>query len=365
MLRKPADQPARASQHDSPVAATARADPERVIALALVGLLIISVVFVLYVARTLLLPIIAAIVVGTMLSSGARFLQRHRIPPAASAVLMVATTGGLVALVLALISSPLLKWSSQLPQLGNELREKFHVFDGLIARWHQLQAAFGIVPSDVPLLFPKIEWVQPTLEFVSPTLTEMLLFLITLILFVASWPDLRRSLIMAFGERESRLRMLRILNATEQRLGDYLLVVTMINMAIGTVTGVICAVAGLPNAAGLGALAATLNYVPIIGPVVTFAVLTALGVISSPTLGDGVIAALLFAVVTFLEGHFVTPTIIGRRLSLNALAVFVAFAFWTWLWGPIGAFLASPMLIVALILKEHLIPAQTLQLPDD
>ena len=53
-----------------------------------------------------------------------------------------------------------------------------------------------------------------------------------------------------------------------------------------------------------------------------------------------------------------TPTIIGRRLALNALAVFIALAFWTWLWGPMGAFLASPMLIIGIILREHLWPAE-------
>ncbi len=117
--------------------------------------------------------------------------------------------------------------------------------------------------------------------------------------------------------------------------------------------------------AGLGALAATLNYVPIIGPVVMFIVLLVIGVINSSTLAAGLIAPLLFAGVTFLEGHFITPTIIGRRLALNALAVFIAFAFWTWLWGPMGAFLASPLLIVALILKEHLVPIQSPQLPTE
>ena len=60
--------------------------------------------------------------------------------------------------------------------------------------------------------------------------------------------------------------------------------------------------------------------------------------------------------MTFLEGHFLTPMIVGRRLELNALAVFIALAFWTWLWGPMGAFLSSPLLIVALIVKEHLMP---------
>ena len=60
-----------------------------------------------------------------------------------------------------------------------------------------------------------------------------------------------------------------------------------------------------------------------------------------------------------------TPTIIGRRLSLNALAVFIALAFWTWLWGPMGGFLSSPLLIVALIVKDHLGTTDSPQLPDE
>ena len=94
-----------------------------------------------------------------------------------------------------------------------------------------------------------------------------------------------------------------------------------------------------------------------------FVVLALVGLVAFPTIGGGLMAALAFGGVTFLEGHFVTPTIIGRRLSLNALAVFIALAFWTWLWGPMGAFLSSPLLIVGLILKEHLLPADSPQLP--
>ncbi|MBZ4119974.1 hypothetical protein, partial [Escherichia fergusonii] len=82
----------------------------------------------------------------------------------------------------------------------------------------------------------------------------------------------------------------------------------------GIATGLICAVTGMPNPAGLGALAATLNYIPIIGPIVTFVVLAAVGVITSSTLAGGVAAAGGFAIVAFVEGHFVTPSIIGRRL---------------------------------------------------
>jgi predicted PurR-regulated permease PerM len=75
------------------------------------------------------------------------------------------------------------------------------------------------------------------------------------------------------------------------------------------------------------------------------------------------IAPLGFVGLTFLEGHFITPTIIGRRLELNALAVFISLAFWTWLWGPMGAFLSSPLLIVSLILRDHLSQSTSRQLP--
>lgn len=199
----------------------------------------------------------------------------------------------------------------------------------------------------------------------SPTFTEILLFFAVLVLFIASWPDLRRALVLNFTGHDSRLRALRILNAIESNLGGYLLTVTLINMGLGVATGLICAATGMPNPAGLGALAATLNYIPIIGPIVTFVVLAAVGIVTASTLGGGLVAATGFAIVAFIEGHFITPTIIGRRLALNALAVFVALAFWTWLWGPMGAFLSSPILIVGLVIKEHLMPVKDTQLPAD
>jgi predicted PurR-regulated permease PerM len=338
-----------------------------VVAFSLVALLIICVVTVLYAAKAFFLPVVMAFVVGTMLSPAARYLEARRIPRAVSAVLIVAVVCALVAFMIGLIASPVMEWSNRLPELGSLLKEKLHVFDRPVALWQQLQGMLGgsdTLPGS-SFQLPKIEWVQPTVEFLSPTLTEFLLFVATLILFIASWRDLRRALIMTFGDRTSRLRTLRILNEIEEHLGGYLLTVTMINLGVGIATGLICAITGMPNPAGLGALAAILNFLPIIGPVVMFVILTVVGVIAFSTLSAGLIAPLAFAGLTFLEGHFVTPTIIGRRLELNALAVFIALAFWTWLWGPMGGFLASPLLIVALILKEHLMPVDSPQLPQD
>jgi predicted PurR-regulated permease PerM len=338
-----------------------------VVAFALVALLVICVVAVLYAAKAFFLPIISAFVVGTMLSPAAGFLEQRRIPRAVSAVLIVSAVGAGVAFMVGLISSPLVEWSTRLPELGPQLKDKLHVFDRPLALWHDLQTMVGVPDAGTSAGFqlPKFDWLEPTVGFLSPTFTEFLLFIATLILFIASWRDLRRALVMTFGDRTARLRMLRILNEIEGHLGGYLITVTMINMGVGTATGVICAVTGMPNAAGLGALAATLNFFPIIGPIAMFVILAVVGVITASTLGVGLIAALLFVGVTFLEGHFVTPTIIGRRLELNALAVFMALAFWTWLWGPMGGFLSSPLLIVALVLKEHLMPVDSPQLPQD
>jgi predicted PurR-regulated permease PerM len=335
------------------------------VAFSLAGLLLIAIVAVLYVGKAFFLPVVMAFVTGTMLSPAATFLEKQKVPRSLAAALIVFAVTAVVGFIVALIASPAMEWSSRLPELGAQLKDKVHVFDRPLALWRELQMMLGGSEGLPSLQMPKFEWVQPTIEFLSPTFTEFLLFFVTLILFIASWRDLRRAMIMTFSDHDARLRTLRILNEIEVHLGNYLLTVTLINVGVGVAAGLVCALTGMPNPAGLGALAATLNFIPIIGPVAMFAILVVVGLVTFPTVSGGLMAALAFGGITFLEGHFVTPTIIGRRLALNALAVLLALAFWTWLWGPMGAFLSSPLLIVALILKEHLLPEDSPQLPQD
>src|SRR6059058_219022 len=106
-----------------------------VVAFALVTLLIISVVAVLYVAKAFFLPIVTAFVVGTMLSPAAGYLERHRVPRVLSAVLIVAAVSTALTFMVGLISSPLIKWSTRLPELGSLLKDKLHVFDRPLALW--------------------------------------------------------------------------------------------------------------------------------------------------------------------------------------------------------------------------------------
>jgi predicted PurR-regulated permease PerM len=312
--------------------------------------------FVLYAAREVMLPVVAAFVVGVMLGPAARRLDVLRVPRALAALLLVASLTLIIALVILLIFPRVSELTSGLPDSAASLKEKLHVFDGLVAAWRRLTLMIGEPPNSdaIALPLPGISWVPPTISILLPTVTEFLFFLVVLLLFISEWPNLRRGLVMTFASRDSRLTVLKILNEIESALGNYLLIVTLINLCVGVLTGVICGLTGMPNAIGFGALAATLNFIPIVGPIAMFVVLLVVGLVAEPTFAWGLVPAAGFLLVITVEGQFLTPTIIGRQLELNALAVLLSLAFWTWLWGPMGAFLSSPILMVTLILKQHL-----------
>ena len=192
--------------------------------------------------------------------------------------------------------------------------------------------------------------------YLTPTLAGLLYFLVVLLLFISWWPDLRRQLVMTFASRESRLTVLKIVNELEASLATYLVTIGLINVGVGAAAGVIAALTGLPSPIGFGTLATTLNFIPIVGPIAMIAVLAVVGVVSAPSLGLGLLPAGLFSLVMFAEGQFITPAILGRRLEINPLAVLLSLMFWSWMWGPMGAFLSGPLLIVGLILHDHLYP---------
>lgn len=323
---------------------------------SLATLAAIAVGFFLYAAREVMLPVVAAFVVGVMLGPAARRFEAMRVPRALAALLLVASLALFIALVILLILPRVSELTSGLPGIVASLKEKLHVFDGLVAAWRRVTLMIGEPSNNDALAFPLpgISWVPPTLSILLPTITEFLFFLVVLLLFVSEWPDLRRGLVMTFASRDSRLTVLKIVNEIESGLASYLSIVTLINLTVGALTGVICALTGMPNAVGFGALAATLNFIPIVGPIAMFAVLLVVGLVAEPTFAWGLVPAAGFLLLITVEGQFLTPTIIGRRLELNPLAVLLSLAFWTWLWGPMGAFLSSPILMVALILRQRL-----------
>jgi predicted PurR-regulated permease PerM len=316
----------------------------------------VAVGFVLYVAREIMLPVVAAFVVGIMLGPAARRLESLRVPRPIAALLLVAGVTLIIGFVILSIVPRVSELTSGLPSIVQSLKEKLHVFDGLVQEWRRVTSTVAESSSSdaVKLPLPGISWVPSTISILLPPITGFLFFLVVLLLFVGAWPDLRRGLVMTFASRDSRLTVLKILNEIESGLASYLLIVTLINVCVGVLTGVICALTGTPHAIGFGALAATLNFIPILGPMASFVVLLLVGIVTAPTFALGLLPAVGFAILIVVEGQFVTPSIIGRHLELNALAVLLSLAFWTWLWGPMGAFLSSPILMVGLILKQRL-----------
>jgi predicted PurR-regulated permease PerM len=312
--------------------------------------------FVLYAAREIMLPVVAAFVVGVMLGPAARRLEALHIPRPLVALLLVAGVTLLFALVILLIFPRVSELASGFPGMLASLKEKLHIFDSLIAAWRRFSSAIGEAHTAdaVAIPLPAISWVPSTISFLLPPITGFLFFLVVLLLVISEWPDLRRGLVMTFASRDSRLTVLKILNEIEAGLASYLLIVSMINVCVGALTSVICALTGMPNAIGFGALAATMNFIPIIGPIAMFVILLVVGVVAEPTFLLGLLPAAGFLIVITVEGQFLTPMIIGRHLELNALAVLLSLAVWTWLWGPMGAFLSSPILMVSLILRQRL-----------
>ena len=119
-----------------------------------------------------------------------------------------------------------------------------------------------------------------------------------------------------------------------------------------------CEWIGFPTPLLWGALAFALNYIPYAGPGLMHLILFVIGLLTFDTLLPALIAPLFFMAFTFVEGHFIVPNVVGRQLLLHPLAVFLSLAFWAWLWGPLGAFLATPFLIVSLVVIGHLFPRE-------
>ena len=114
---------------------------------------------------------------------------------------------------------------------------------------------------------------------------------------------------------------------------------------------------GLPAPLLWGALAFTLNYIPYVGPSIMYVLLFVVGLMTYPTLLGALMPPRVFIAITLVEGQFLTPAIVGRQvLQLHPLAIFLGIAFWAWMWGPLGAFLATPILIVARVVLDHLYP---------
>jgi predicted PurR-regulated permease PerM len=331
---------------------------------ATVGIFVLLFVAALYMCRPVLLPVVAAMVVGTTLAPIVKGAARHRISPWVTAIALGVVLVAAAALAVTLLAQPVSEWITKAPDIGAAIRQKLYVLDRPLAALRELQEVLR--PSAVnQVAIEPSQWgvVTPVIAAVTPAVVEITLFFVTLIFFLATQMDFRRFMVSFFATRNGKLRFIRITNDLESYLASYVAIVTVINFGLGVVVAIGAWLLGLPNPILFGMLAMALNYIPYIGAACMTLVLLAVSLVSFPSLGYALLPPAAFVAVATIEGQFITPTVLGRSLTLNPLVVLLALAFWAWLWGPMGAFLAVPLTIVALVVLHHLFPPDEDRLP--
>jgi predicted PurR-regulated permease PerM len=205
--------------------------------------------------------------------------------------------------------------------------------------------------------------VQLILEVAGPLLQPLAtagIVLVFVIFFLLQRQDLRDRFIRLAGARDLR-RTTHALDEAAHRLSRYLLVQTAINTGVGVLVGTGLWFIGVPNPALWGILTMLLRFVPYIGPVVAAAFPAALAVAVDPGWAMMFWAIGLFLVVELMTGYVIEPWLYGHSMGLSGVAVLVAAAFWTLLWGPIGLLLSTPLTMCLVVLGRHVEHLQFLE----
>lgn len=309
----------------------------------------------LYVARSLLIPILSAAVVGLTLGPLSARAVKAGLPAWAPAIAIVLLLGGTFYFLVNILIEPASDLIARSAEIGNIIKEKFRFMERPLFALRELQTAI-IGGSGLKVDIEKNTLLEGAVATLPNFALQLVLFFATLFFFVLGRPAFRRYIINMFATRDGRLRALKIVNDVEENLSGYLITVTLINVGVGLVIAAITFAMGFPAPLLWGALAFLLNYIPYVGPGIMHVTLFIIGLLIFPTLLPALVAPALFMTFTFFEGQFLVPAIIGRKLLLHPLAVFLSLCFWAWLWGPIGAFLATPLLIIAIVSIDHIYP---------
>lgn len=332
--------------------------------LALIGIFVLLMGAVFYVARPILMPILAALVVAMTFAPIVKGADQYNVSPWLTATLIVAVLVAAVATVVTLLSAPLISWIDRAPEIAASIKQKLYVLDIPLAALRDLQNTLMPPAANSVKVEPsQITWVAPVIAAVTPAVAQIAIFAATLFFALVGQMEVRKHLTSIFGSRDAKLRFLRIANDIEDNLASYVAVVTAINVTLGVVVAFGVWMFGFDNPLMLGLLTTILNYIPYIGPACMVIILFSVGLVTFPTLGYALLPPAAFVGLTTIEGNIITPTILGHSLTLNPLVVFIAIVFWAWLWGPIGAFLAVPLSIIALVIANHLLPSDDAKLP--
>ena len=362
---------AEAERHRPPVpqsgrASTAQARPSTSLAVSIHICALILGAGALYFGRDFFLPIVLACLVALTLIPIVRWLARHGIPAAASAVGLVILLAGSLSVGVYVLSGPALKWVQDAPTVGAQVERKLQALRGSVEavaeasrRAEQLsRATTGSDVTEVVVKEPGFLSTETSSLWSGITTAAITLLLVLFVL--ASGDMVYEKIIRIVPSFSDKKTALKIVHDLEASISRYLLTVTLINAGLGVAIGSAMWALGMPNPELFGVAGACLNFLPYLGAIIGIIVTAVVAFVTLDPLSAALLPPLTYFVLNTLEGNIVTPLVLGRRLELNTVAIFVGVAFWGWIWGLVGVLIAVPLLVVLKAICDHLPSWRTL-----
>ena len=330
---------------------------------AIVGTFLILAVGAMYYARSFFLPLALALLVTLAFAPLVRTLAHRGIPAAVSAIMLVIALGGGLATASAFLSEPVAQMVSGAPVVIREVRARFAFLREPFARFNaagrEVQAltdggGAGDGVNDpqrvVVVQSGMLAWAAGTVADIGTTFGATLILSVFLL---ASGDTLRHKLIRVLPDLSGKKRSLRVLRDIENEVSRYLLTITAINAGLGLCVGIAMAALGMPNPVLWGIAAGLLNFIPYVGPLIGIMLAGAIAIVTYPLLTVVVLPPIAYLTLQIIEGNFVTPMILGRRLELNTVAILILLALTTWMWGIVGTIIGVPLLVVIKVFSDN------------
>jgi predicted PurR-regulated permease PerM len=340
---------------------------------ALLGLAIwVVAVASLYLAREVLLPITLAALLSFLLAPLVRVLRRLWLGRIGSVIVAVLAAVGIVVVLGGLIGTQVASLISDVPRYSVTIEAKLGTVETfatrsmarLIRSYHRESRpapagprAPGAAPAPVSVqvqapppsaLSVARQVLTPVLE---PLATAGIIFTVAIFLLLQR-EDLRDRMIRLFGSGDLHRTTL-AMNDAAVRLSRYFVTQFAINASFGGVIGVGLTIIGVPSPALWGVIAALMRFVPYVGTFISAALPTALAAAVSQGWGMTIETACLFFGVEFIVGQAVEPYLYGRNTGLSPFAVIIAAIFWSWIWGPIGLIISTPLTLCLVVIGRH------------
>jgi len=317
------------------------ADTDRVARLVRSCVLLLLTAVIVF-SRTIAVPALGAVLVSIALFPVVNRAARAGVPRALASVFMLLTLVATSGAVLYAVRAPL----AQLGARGPELMATGQQLLMHAAGRHAASA------QESPAVL--VDALAPVVASFTASLIAIGTSLIFSHFILTSGTGVGRALLAAMRQRSERRNWLRVCSSIRREAAHYLQLVTAINVAFGVATGVMLSLLHVKDAAAYGVIAGLMNFIPIVGALVTLGVIVAGGIAEHGVSSMVLLPGAVFLLLHILESQFVTPQLLGRRLLLNPLIVIAGVLAGAAAWGRGGAFLAVPILTsVKIALDAH------------